>query len=67
MILDLSTVLNDAEKLKPGDTICPLMSRYDVSQGALQKSPDLLSFTVICVKEKCGMFASCTAKGIAKP
>ena len=59
MRLDLKKVLEEAEGFEEGQKICPIMSRYDVSQGAMQRDPDLLSFTVMCVGEKCGMFRNC--------
>lgn len=59
MKLDLAKILTEAEALETGEKICPLLSKYDVAQGAMQKTPDLLSFTVLCVGQKCGMFSHC--------
>lgn len=59
MKLDLAYILKKSEKFEKDETICPIMSRFDVSQGALQREPDLLSFTVVCVGKMCGMYNNC--------
>ena len=60
MRIDLAKVLVEAEKLEDGQTICPLLSKYDVAQGPMQKEPDLMSLTVLCVGNKCGMYSQCS-------
>jgi hypothetical protein len=60
MKLDLNRLLTDTEdRLNPGERICPHMSRYEPHQGAMDKEPSLIAFTVLCVGEQCGRWRSC--------
>lgn len=47
------------EALKPGEKLCPLMSRYGLESVPMEKEPQLTAFTIICVGEHCGKYNEC--------
>ncbi len=62
--IDLKKVL-EAEEFAPGETICPLMSRFIIVQPPMASEPALEATTVTCVAERCGMYRACQTKGVA--
>lgn len=59
MILDLRKFLETDGGIEPGKTVCPVFSRYDVSQGPMHAAPTITPITVLCIGELCGMWRRC--------
>lgn len=60
--IDLTKAMDHGLKegaLEPGDKLCPVMSRYDVVQAPMEAEPTLKGISVLCIREKCGMFNKC--------
>lgn len=60
--IDLRLIVEDGitrNFLNPTDVLCPVMSAVSVSQAPMAAELSLSLKSVICLKEKCGMYAHC--------